>query len=100
MISPPGQGYEITDSSRTAVNLYEFYSERLLDMLKQSDHGYYLEEIGLGEDLPECALVNTTAIVPEMPGWPHLFIKICLWCLPLNFCFNIIHSFCYKGKGF
>lgn len=66
IIEPPGKDLQITDSARTAVDLYELYTGRLLDMVRQSNHGRYLEEIGLGTDLPECVKVDTTTIVPVM----------------------------------
>lgn len=66
MIDPPGQGYELTDAARTAVDLYTLYGERLSDMVRQSNHGRYLDSIGLGPDLEACVQVNTSTLVPRM----------------------------------
>lgn len=66
LIDPPGQGFELTDAARTAVDLYTLYGERLLDMIQQSNHGRYLLQIGLEADLPECIKVNTSKLVPKM----------------------------------
>ncbi|MBN2328409.1 MAG: 2-phosphosulfolactate phosphatase [Candidatus Omnitrophica bacterium] len=66
MLAPPGRDYSITDAARTAVDLYQLYRGSLLDMVRQCFHGRYLEEIGLGDDLPECVKVDSTDIAPVM----------------------------------
>ncbi len=66
LLEPPGRIFTITDAARSAVDLYQLYRARLLDMARQCFHGRNLEEIGLGSDLPECVKVDTTDIVPRM----------------------------------
>lgn len=68
LIEPPGRPFEMTDSVRTALDLYHLYRDRLLPMLQTCEHGAYLDSIGLGDDLAECALLNTSEIVPMMKG--------------------------------
>lgn len=68
LIEPPGKPFEMTDSVRSALDLYHMYRDRLLPMLQTCDHGAYLTSIGLEDDLPECALMNTSEIVPMMKG--------------------------------
>ncbi|MSS73537.1 MAG: 2-phosphosulfolactate phosphatase [Candidatus Latescibacteria bacterium] len=54
----------LNDAARTAHILYEHYAHDLLGLLKTSDHGRHLVEIGFGDDLPFCALIDTTHVVP------------------------------------
>lgn len=68
MIEPPGVFTDVTDAARTAVDLYHMYQGNLLNMVNTSVHGRYLDEIGLGEDLPECVKVDTSVLTPEMKG--------------------------------
>ncbi len=60
------QKMQLTDSAITAADLYSLYKDRLLEMVQRCTHGRYLEEVGLGEDLPACVQVDTREIVPEM----------------------------------
>jgi len=48
------------------VDLYYLYKDQLLNMVQQCEHGRYLQQIGLGDDLPACVQVDTTAIIPLM----------------------------------
>ncbi len=66
LLEPPDGSVILTDAARSAVDLFELYSGRLLDMVHQCDHGRYLEKVGLGEDLAECVKFDTSDIVPEM----------------------------------
>ncbi|HOJ61059.1 MAG TPA: 2-phosphosulfolactate phosphatase [bacterium] len=66
LLEPPGHDYEITDAARAAVDLYYLYKDQLLNMVQQCEHGRYLQQIGLGDDLPACVQVDTTAIIPLM----------------------------------
>jgi len=66
LLEPPGRDYEITDAARAAVDLYQLYKDQLPDMIRQCEHGRYLAQIGLGDDLPECVRLNTTGVVPVM----------------------------------
>lgn len=66
LLNPPGRDIDITDAALTAMNLYQVHSQDILQMLKTSYHGYYLEQVGLGADLPECARVDIYDIVPKM----------------------------------
>jgi 2-phosphosulfolactate phosphatase len=66
LIDPPGQGIMVTDAARTAIDLYQLYREQLMAMIRQCQHGRYLMECGLGEDLPVCIAVNTSNRTPQM----------------------------------
>jgi 2-phosphosulfolactate phosphatase len=66
MFGPPGGAVNMTDAARTAVDLFQLYRGNILTMLQQSDHGHYLESIGLGDDLPICAEIDNVLVVPTM----------------------------------
>ena len=59
-------GWQQSDAAKTALLLYQHHQADLLAMLKQCDHGRYLESIDLAEDLDFCAQVDLYPIVPQM----------------------------------
>ncbi len=62
-------GYRIDDAARIAYATYDTYESDTESMLKkESDHGMYLERIGLGEDLVYCARMNIHDVVPFSRG--------------------------------
>jgi 2-phosphosulfolactate phosphatase len=58
----------LSDAAIAATMLYKGYSRSLLKMVKNSEHGRYLKSIGLGEDLPVCAGVDTIPVLPQLVG--------------------------------
>ncbi len=54
----------LNDAARTAQVLYERHAHDLLGLLQTSDHGRRLVEIGFGDDLPFCARIDATDVVP------------------------------------
>ena len=54
----------LTDTSQCARILYKRFEENLLEAFYLSHHGKELVHRGFGEDLVDCASVNTTDIVP------------------------------------
>ena len=58
--------WQLSDAAQTALLLYQHHQADLLAMLKQCDHGRYLESIALSEDLDFCAQVDLYPIVPRM----------------------------------
>jgi len=61
-------GIELTDPSQAALSLYKSFGKSILKMLKNTDHGRYLAEIGFAEDIKLCAQVDTIQIVPVLSG--------------------------------
>ncbi len=61
-------GVEFGDAGAASLALYEIHSKALYKMLKSSEHGRYLEEIGLAEDLRACAEVDNVPVVPQLLG--------------------------------
>jgi 2-phosphosulfolactate phosphatase len=53
-----------SDSAVEAEMLYQHCKSDILQMLHNSEHGRYLINIGLGDDLALCAQVDTTTAVP------------------------------------
>jgi len=52
------------DANLTAQLLYKKFGNNILEILRKSQHGRYLESIGLGEDLKFCSQLNFFHIVP------------------------------------
>lgn len=59
---------DFTDSSLAAHALYRSFGRSILKMLKNSDHGKYLAEIGFEEDLKVCSKVDSVLVVPLLMG--------------------------------
>jgi 2-phosphosulfolactate phosphatase len=59
---------ELSDSSRAALALYKSFGRSILKMMKASDHGRYLQEIGFEEDIKICAAVDSVPVVPILNG--------------------------------
>jgi len=59
---------ELTDPSLAAQSLYKSYGRSLLKMLKNTDHGKYLMEIGFANDIKLCAQTDAMPIVPVLSG--------------------------------
>jgi len=53
-----------SDSAVAAEMLYKYCKSDILQVLRNSEHGRYLIDIGLGDDLAFCAQVDTTTVVP------------------------------------
>ncbi len=52
------------DANLTVQLIYEKFSNNILEILRKSQHGRYLESIGLGEDLKFCSQLDFYRIVP------------------------------------
>ena len=59
----PGDHQEV-DANLTAQLLYVKFGNNILEILGRSQHGRYLESIGLGEDLKFCSQSDLFHIVP------------------------------------
>ncbi len=53
-----------SDANLTARLLYEKFGNNILEILRKSQHGQYLESIGLDEDLKFCSQLDFFRIVP------------------------------------
>jgi 2-phosphosulfolactate phosphatase len=58
----------LSDSAHASMLLYKAHSKNILKMVKNSEHGKYLAEIGFADDLKQCAQVDVMEIVPQLVG--------------------------------
>ncbi len=58
----------LSDSAVAAVALYRRFGRGILRMMRNSDHGRYLEEIGFGADIRYCASIDSVPVVPLLDG--------------------------------
>lgn len=59
---------ELSDPSLAARILYKSFGRSILKMMKNTDHGRYLAEIGFGEDIKLCAQIDSMQSVPVLTG--------------------------------
>ena len=59
---------ELTDSSLAAQALFKTYGRSIVKMLKNSEHGKYLGEIGFAGDLAICSAVDSVPVLPTLTG--------------------------------
>lgn len=62
------QEIELTDSSLAAHSLFKAFGRSILKMMKNSEHGQYLSEIGFDEDIKICAAVDSIPALPILIG--------------------------------
>jgi 2-phosphosulfolactate phosphatase len=58
----------LTDSAVAAMSLYRGFGRGILKMMRNTDHGRYLEEIGFGDDIRYCATTDSHSVVPLLEG--------------------------------
>ena len=58
------QKYVLTDSALASTKLYSSYKKSLVKLMQDSEHGKFLIQIGNGDDLEECAKVDTCNCLP------------------------------------
>ena len=54
----------LNDGAIASKTLYKSNKKSILKMLKNSNHGKFLIDIGMGDDLPICAEINSIPILP------------------------------------
>lgn len=59
---------ELTDSSLASQALYKTYGKSLLKLMKNTEHGKYLVEIGFLEDINVAAAVDSYPVLPVLSG--------------------------------
>jgi 2-phosphosulfolactate phosphatase len=59
---------ELTDSSLASQALYKTYGKSLLKLMKNTEHGKYLLEIGFLEDIKVAAAVDSYPVLPVLSG--------------------------------
>ncbi len=58
----------LSDSAVAATSLHRSLGRAILKMMRKTDHGRYLEDIGFGADIRFCAGLDTVPIVPLLDG--------------------------------
>jgi 2-phosphosulfolactate phosphatase len=59
---------KLSDSAKAAHALYKSFGRSIVKMLKNSEHGQYLTEIGFADDLKICAAVDSVPVLPILIG--------------------------------
>jgi 2-phosphosulfolactate phosphatase len=59
---------ELSDGALAARTLYRTFGRGILKMIRSSDHGHHLLELGFGEDIKFCAGVDTLPVLPLLEG--------------------------------
>jgi 2-phosphosulfolactate phosphatase len=59
---------ELTDSSLASRALFKTYGKSLLKLMKNTEHGKYLVEIGFLEDIKVAAAVDSYPVLPVLSG--------------------------------
>ena len=69
---------DLNDSARLAWDTFEGHGLLLDEALKHSAGGRHLQRIGLGEDIPLCATVDSLMLVPEVryDGKGRLYLQV------------------------
>jgi 2-phosphosulfolactate phosphatase len=65
---PKSGNLSLSDAALASVTLFKNYEKNILNMMKKSEHGQYLSEIGFGDDLKICAGIDTCAVLPILSG--------------------------------
>ena len=58
----------LSDGAIAGRSLYRTHGRNILKMMRSSEHGRYLEEIGFADDLKLCAGIDTIPILPQLEG--------------------------------
>jgi phosphosulfolactate phosphohydrolase-like enzyme len=66
--TPKNAAIDLTDSALASRALFKTYGRSLLKMMKTTEHGRYLIEIGFLEDIKVAAAVDTVPVLPVLSG--------------------------------
>jgi 2-phosphosulfolactate phosphatase len=58
----------LSDAAHAALTLHKTFGRSILRMMKSTEHGRYLSEIGFEQDLAVCAAVDTVPVLPHLAG--------------------------------
>jgi 2-phosphosulfolactate phosphatase len=59
---------ELSDSARAARAIYKSFGRSILKLMKGTEHGKYLTDIGFKDDLKICAAVDSVPVLPILSG--------------------------------
>ena len=58
----------LSDGALAAHTLYRSHGKNILKLLRSTEHGRYLQEIGFENDLKLCASVDSVPVLPQLDG--------------------------------
>jgi phosphosulfolactate phosphohydrolase-like enzyme len=58
----------LSDAAQASAALYKSFGKSILKMIRGTEHGIYLTEIGFADDLSLCAGVDTIPVLPQLSG--------------------------------
>jgi 2-phosphosulfolactate phosphatase len=59
---------QLSDGALASTSLYRTFGRAILKMMRLTEHGRYLEEIGHGSDIKYCASIDSIPVVPLLEG--------------------------------
>ncbi|MFH0990991.1 MAG: 2-phosphosulfolactate phosphatase [bacterium] len=59
---------ELSDAALAAHALFKTYKRSILKMMRNTEHGHYLAEIGFADDIKVCGTVDSVPVVPMQVG--------------------------------
>ena len=59
---------QLSDGAVASMSLYRSFGRGIVKMMRLTDHGKYLEEIGHGSDIKYCAALDSVPVVPLLEG--------------------------------
>ena len=59
---------ELSDSAKAALWIWERFRGDIPKLLRESEHGIYMEHIGFASDLELCSRVDEYQVVPQVSG--------------------------------
>jgi len=68
MAEDRGVDISFSDAGLATVALFKSFGRSIPKMLKNSEHGRFLAQIGFAADLEACSSVDTLAVVPQLVG--------------------------------
>lgn len=68
MLAERNEAVTYGDAGSAALALFKAFGKNVHKMINNSDHGTYLKEIGLGDDLKVCGEVDAIPVLPQLAG--------------------------------
>jgi len=59
---------ELSDAAQASLTLHKAFGRGILRMMKTTEHGRSLAELGFEQDLAVCAAVDTVPVLPQLAG--------------------------------
>jgi 2-phosphosulfolactate phosphatase len=63
-----GLEFDLTDAAQAALALQKAFGKSIFKLLKSTEHGKLLTEIGMADDLKVCAEIDSVPVLPMLNG--------------------------------